>query len=264
MSGPRKYASDFEIHLGHLTTKGALFPLNQSKPKGKGDGSYSLRGPDLQSVEQVYRDATGNVFIKDECRKVIVSEEGEVEVNQEAVKEAAKGTIQPNHMFLSLYRADEVGEDVWPARDLTSYVFIPNTELQSYEQIANALTRKLGNGKTVALAEVNLRGRQNLYRLTAREGYLILQPVAYVDTLHAFPERKFTVSSKTAELFGKLIDKMTAEWDSESYRDGKVDRIRLAEAVAIGQSDAAELFQPKAQVEPDLVAQLEAALLEVS
>jgi non-homologous end joining protein Ku len=264
MSGPRKYASDFEIHLGHLTTKGALFPLNKSKPKGKGAGSYSLRGPDLQTVEQVYRDATGAVFTKDVCRKVIESEDGDVEVNQEAVKEAAKGDIQPNHMFLSLYRAEEVGEDVWPARDLTSYVFIPNHDLTSYGQIADALIRKLSTAKTVALAEVNLRGHQNLYRLTAREGYLVLQPMAYVDTLHEFPERKFTVATKTAELFSKLIDKMTAEWDAESYRDGKVDRIRLAETIAIGQADAAELFQPKAEVEPDLVAQLEAALLEMS
>jgi len=264
MSGPKVYASDFEIHLGHLTTKGSLFPLNKSKPKGKGAGSYGLRGPDGQTVEWVARDANGDVFPKDECIKVMVNDDKtETQVNAEALKEAAKGTLQKNHMFLSFFPAAAVGEDVWPAKDLTSYVFIPSTELASYDQIANALVRKL-NGKTFALAEVNLRGNQNLYQLVAREGYLVLQPVAYTDTLNEYPKRKFTVPAKEADLFGKLIDKLTAEWDADEHSTAeKVDRIRLAEAVEVGSRDAAELFQPAAEVEPDLLSQLEAALLEV-
>jgi len=264
MSGPKVYANDFEIHLGHITTKGSLFPLNKSKPKGKGNGSYGMRGPELQPVEQVFRDSKGQIFIGDDCLRVKINEDKtETEVNTEAIKQASKATIQKNHMFLSFFSNTDVGVDVWPAKELTSYVFVPSTELPSYEQIANVLARKL-NGKVIALAEVNLRGHQNLYRLVARDGHLVMQPVAYTNTLNEFPKRNFKVPAKEAELFGKLIDMLTVEWDADEHSNvDKVDRIRLAEAVKIGSHDAAELFQVKAEVEPDLLSQLQAALMEV-
>lgn len=261
MTNPKKYVGEFEIHIGHIPIKGSLFPLNKSKPKGKGDGSYQQRGPNGEKIQQVFRNEAGEVFDKDVLTKVRVDEDGvDHPVNVAAVAEARKSDAPKNHMFVNFFRASEV-EDLWPARDLTSYVFIPDPELVSYEQFNNALVRCL-TGSVVALAEVNLRGSQNLYRLVARDGYLVLQPQAYTDALNEYPTRNFSVPAKVKDLLTQLIEKQTGEWNSEDFRDTKIDRFRAAEAVAAAQGDAVALFKPETKVEPDLIAQLEAALLE--
>lgn len=263
----KKYISDFEIHLGHLTMKGALYPLQRSIVRGKGDGSYSIVGPNGEMLRRVWViDETGETVDDELTQRVKVNEDNTTTmVNKDAIAAAREATIPKNHMVLRIHDAKEV-DDIWADESGKSFVFYPNPEMEMWAEAADTLAQKLAQGKKVALAEVNLRGHQRLYRLVAWRGYLVLQPHCYSDGVNDHEPRKPKVRREVSQLMDSILDGFSAEFDPESYINAKLDRLRAAEAVEAGEVDAAALFSQVSDKEPqqDLMDILRSTLAEAS
>ncbi len=264
----RSFVSDFTVYLGDLTASGKLVSVQSPKPKsGTGDGSYKLCTKDGQKIFQSWRSEGGETFEKDELARYIEGEDGEMQIiDPEEIAEAKKSQLEQNSMHITVHRISEMADQMWPAGDRNSFVFVPDQAKEMNTLVERVLLRGLSSKKYGLVAHCNVRGNEAIFRLVEWRGYLVLQPQIYTNKLNPHERQDFRVPAEITAKAEALLDQLCTDFDGDSYVDGTLDRIREAEANAVGKVDgkslATKVSAPKPQV--DLMSVLDAALSDAT
>ena len=235
-------AQPLVIRVGPLHTSGSLYSMLSPVQ----DGKYKLCTPDGKPVHQVYQDDDGNTFeSKDELERAKVVD-GEYElVNKELLEDARVSPMDKNLVVCSIHKLEDVEDISWPTKK-SSYVFYPTES-----NVVNVKTAKLivPIVKNYAvMTQANINGHEGLYRLDTYKNRLVLVPQVYSDHFNPHEEDPEVLEPETIQGALELAEKLVEPPDAEEYRDQHLNRLRLAEAAALGHEDIEVLLAQRRKV----------------
>jgi len=264
--------SSFKIFIGGFGTHGRLLPIQRSrKNDGKGGGSYKRLTPNDQLARMVWTDDTGKIFQQDELGKGIMDDDGNcVRVNVDAVNAAKESELDKGIMDIKVYSPSKFAtENLWPDPATKSFIFSPMITkdrrlipASPAEQLVYEMLCSAAAGKNILIGSAVVgRSKEHIFRLTTWRGHLVLVPMTYTNFLEDHEVRKPNITKEQKTVMAKLVKKIAKDFNVEQLADNSIDRIRVAEAMKVGEEmTEALLTKPDEQDDDDLLATFSAAV----
>ena len=238
------------ISFGLVTIPVALYTATESKtPKFK-----MLRGTDHSPIKyKRVAESDGEEVVWDDIVRGYEVEKGKYVVFTDEELEAA--TAADGSRLVDVVQFVDESE-IDPIYYKSSYYLAPErTGVKAYRILLEALKDK---GR-VGLAKVSIRDKQQLATLRAKDGILVMETMYWPDEIRQpeFEELDQDVDLRKEEvkMAQMLIDGLTAEFDTESFKDSTREAIETAAQKKV---EGQEIVAPEAPEPTKVVDLLEA------
>lgn len=229
----RAYVSRFEINMGAATTVGALFPL--SRPRKDNKPSFKLMSPNGETVEQVWRDPSGNIFVRDELSKGVEKDQTLTLVDEDDILEAKDVDLPKDVMNVRVYNATVVDNLIAPSTEAVTYVFYPDNNdrnAPANEGWAEYLLAALKDPSKVFIAKVKLHGNVGLFRLIEWRGHLAVQRQLSPEQIQDHETEELQLPAAMLKKVRTQVDSLVEEFDPSEFEDEVAKRLREVQAEA--------------------------------
>lgn len=224
-----RYAKQFTVSLGNLSTVGSLWPIRVVAPK------YSFCTDSYEPVRQAFIGPDGKEIPREllkRGRKVAGSDLYEPVGETVEIQEARKSTLEKNVLAVTLHTADEVNEYLYPS-DNQGYVFEPvklvsgRTVEDKANELRHDLLHSIVEDPSVALVgKANLNGHEGLFRISLFQGKMSIQKQMYPRDINDFNFNVNVVTDpRVREAAQETIKQMTTGFNPSSLTNSIQQRL---------------------------------------